>query len=171
MKLSNLIFSAGFAVLALASCNKQVTTPHDNSLKSVEISLENVKFTKSPTDAFLTSDDKVVLSSFKIFLTDGTSVVKNIEGTEDQTFYYSSETEVLPDKATIHYVPSSVNKVVVVGNVEEDWGEDITTYASLKQATVDIDDQQDYTELTLFGESGLTPAGTMHDHSNTSYNL
>lgn len=171
MKLSNLIFSAGFAVLALASCNKQVTTPHDNSLKSVEISLENVKFTKAPTDVFLTADDKVVLSSFKIFLTDGTNIVKNIEGTEDQTFYYSSETEALPDKATIHYVPASVNKVVVVGNVAENWGESITTYENLKKAALDIDEQQNYTKLTLFGESGLTPAGTMHDHSNTSYNL
>lgn len=171
MKLSNLIFSAGFAVLALASCNKQVTTPHDTNLKSVEISLENVKYTKSPTDVFLTSDDKVVLASFKIFLTDGVNVLKNIEGTEEQTFYYSSVSEALPDKATIHYVPASVNKVVVVGNVAEDWGSDITTYEALKKAALDIDSQQDYTSLTLFGESGLTPAGTMHDHSNASYNL
>lgn len=174
MKLTQLMLSACIAALALVSCNKQDTTPEASGrLKTVEISLENIQFTKAPTDVFLTASDDVLLNSFKIFLTDGSALYTTIEGApEVQTFYYSNETEALPATAVIHYVPAAVNKVVVVGNVDEDWGDDYTTYADLKAATLSIDVQQDYKNLTLYGEGGLVSAGTVHDHEdNKTYNV
>lgn len=175
MKLTKLMLSAFVAALALVSCNKQDTTPEiSGRLKSVELSLENVQFTKAVTDKFLTADDQVVLKNFKIFLTDGKDLIKTLANApEAQVMYYSASASTpLPTKATIHYVPAAVSKVVIVGNVDSDWGDTYTTYAQLKAALLDIDEQQDYENLTLYGESGLTPAGEVHNHSNnTTYNL
>ena len=71
MKLTKLMLSALVAAFALVSCNKQDTTPEiSGRLKSVELSLANVEFTKAVTDKFLTANDQVVLKNFKIFLTD-----------------------------------------------------------------------------------------------------
>lgn len=176
MKLSKLILSAFVAVLALVSCKKQDAEPMVNGrLKTVEISLENLLFTKAETDAFLTADTKVNLSDFKIFLTDGTSIIEaGSFGSEVPVYYYSvAEGEALPKTATIHYVPAAVNKVVVVGNVgDAAWGNGITTYADLKNQPLDIIEEQDYKNLTLYGESGLVAAGEIHNHDdNKTYNL
>ncbi len=175
MKLTKLMLSALVAAFALVSCNKQDTTPENSGrLKSVELSLDNVEFTKAVTDKFLTANDQVVLKSFKIFLTDGTNLVTTLpDAPEAQQFYYSASSETpLPGNAVIHYVPAAVSKVVIVGNVAETWGNTFTTYAQLKAAALDINAQQKYDNLTLYGESGLTPAGEVHNHSNnTTYNL
>ena len=175
MKLTKLMLSASIAALALVACNKQDTTPEVNRLKTVEISLENLLFTKAETDAFLTADTKVNLSDFKIFLTDGTSIIEaGSFGSEVPVYYYSvAEGEALPKTATIHYVPAAVNKVVVVGNVgDAAWGNGITTYADLKNQPLDIIEEQDYKNLTLYGESGLVAAGEIHNHDdNKTYNL
>ena len=175
MKLTKLMLSAFVAAFALVSCNKQDTTPEiSGRLKSVELSLANVEFTKAVTDKFLTANDQVVLKNFKIFLTDGTNLVTTLaDAPEAQQFYYSASAETpLPGNAIIHYVPAAVSKVVIVGNVEETWGSTFTTYAQLKAAVLDINAQQSYDNLTLYGESGLTPAGEVHSHSNnTTYNL
>ena len=45
------MLSASVAAIALVSCNKQDTTPEiSGRLKSVELSLANVEFTKAVTD-------------------------------------------------------------------------------------------------------------------------
>lgn len=175
MKRTNFILSALVAVLALVSCNKQDTTPEVSSLKTVEISLKDILFTKAQTDAFLTSDTKVNLKDFKIFLTDGTSLIQaGSYGSTTPTYYYSIAAGTpLPEKATIHFVPANVSKVVVVGNVgSADFGDNLANLAALKSTTLNIDDEQDYKDLTLYGESSLTAAGNIHNHDDgKTYNL
>ena len=72
MKLTNLILSASVAAMALVSCNKQETTPQNESstLKTVQVSLENVIFTKGVAGPKVNDGDKVIVNSFQIFLTD-----------------------------------------------------------------------------------------------------
>lgn len=175
MKRTNFILSALVAVLALVSCNKQDTTPEIKSLKTVEISLKDLLFTKAQTDAFLTSETKVNLKDFKIFLTDGIDLIQAGEyGSTTPTYYYSTaDGAVLPEKATIHFVPANVSKVVVVGNVGDgNFGANITKLADLKATSLDIEDEQDYKDLTLYGESSLTAAGSVHNHDDgKTYNL
>ena len=176
MKRFKLMLSAFAVVLAIVSCNKQDATPHvEGNLKSVEISLDNLVFTKAETDAFLTHESKVHMSDFKIFLTDGSSILE--AGSVGETvpqYYYSVSDGELPKTAVIHFVPAAVSKVVVVGNVgSADWGNDITSYADLQAQKLQIAAEQDYKDLTLYGESGLTAAGTVHDQheDGNTYNL
>ena len=175
MKRTTIILSAFVAVLALVSCNKQDTTPEVTSLKTVEISLKDLLFTKAQTDAFLTSDTQVKLNDFKIFLTDGTSLIQaGSYGTTIPTYYYSNaDGAVLPEKATIHYVPANVSKVVVVGNVgDATFGDALTELSALKAISLNIEDEQDYNNLTLYGESTLSAAGNVHNHEDgKTYNL
>ncbi len=177
MKFIKLMLSASIAALSLVSCNKHDAIPEtvgtDNSLKTVEISLENLFATKGETDAFLANETAVVLNDFKIFLTDGTSIVEaGTVGGEVPVYYYSVAAGELPKTATIHYVPASVNKVVVVGNVGSDtWGDGITSYADLKAQKIAIIDEQDYKNLTLYGESVLISSGGVENHNGETYNL
>lgn len=175
MKSTKLMLSAFVAVLAFASCNKMDSTPEVSTLKTVEISLKDILFTKAQTDAFLTSETKVNLKDFKIFLTDGTSLIQaGSYGSTTPTYYYSiSDGASLPEKATIHFVPANVSKVVVVGNVgSATFGDSLTELAALKSTTVNIEDEQDYKELTLYGEASLTAAGNIHNHDDgKTYNL
>ena len=86
MKLTNLILSASVAAMALVSCNKQETTPQNESstLKTVQVSLENVIFTKGVAGPKVNDGDKVIVNSFQIFMTDASGneykVVSAIEG-------------------------------------------------------------------------------------------
>lgn len=176
MKTSKMILSALVAMVALVSCNKQETSPDDFNyeLKTVKISLEGLTFTKAETAEFVTNETAVNLTSFKIFLTDGQSLLKAAsDGTNEPVYYYSvAAGEALPKSVTVHYVPSAVNKVVVVGNVDETWGDSFTTYSALKAAQLNLEDEQNVEDLTLFGESTLSAAGTAEDHDNgKTYNV
>ena len=176
MKTSKMILSAIVAVIATVACNKQETSPEDFNyeLKTVEISFEGLTFTKAVTSDFVSNETAVNLTSFKIFLTDGQNILKAAsDGTTEPVYYYSvAAGEALPKSVTVHYVPSAVNKVVVVGNVEETWGDSFTTYNALKSAQLNLENEQDVESLTLFGESALSAAGSAEDHDNgKTYNV
>ena len=177
MKLRNLAISALAATFAVVSCNKQDTAPMaDSGLMAVEISLENLNFTKAPTDAFLTSGDAAQLNNFKVFLTDGTNLLeaKSLDGQAPKYFYSAEDGDNLADKVTIDLVPAAVNKVVIVGNVDNaSWGDDAADLAALRALTVEIEDEQIHSDLTLFGEAGLVATGRTHDHevANTTYGV
>ena len=87
MKLSKLMLSAFVAAVALVSCNKEETTPIENRLKTVEISLENMMMTKSES-ASIADQTKVQVNKFKIFLTDDSKqnvyVGKDADGNDDE---------------------------------------------------------------------------------------
>lgn len=176
MKIRNLAISALAAAFTLAACTKNETTPQaSNGLMTVEISLENLNFTKAATDAFLTDQTAVQLNDFKIFLTDGTDLfeAKSLSDVTPVYYYSIASGEALPKKITLDLVPAAVNRVVVVGNVGgADWGPATTKLADLRAMTLDVETEQDYKDLTLYGEAKLEAAGTTHTHSdNTTYGV
>ena len=70
MRLIKLMLAASVAVCALASCNKQETTPISKRLRTVEVSLENVIISKAVAADKIKAGDAVVVNDLKIFLTD-----------------------------------------------------------------------------------------------------
>lgn len=177
MKLRNLAIPVLAATFAIISCNKQDATPmSDNGLMAVEISLENLNFTKAPASAFLTSSDAAQLNNFKVFLSDGTNLLeaKSLDGQAPKYFYSVADGDNLSEKVTIDLVPAAVNKVVIVGNVDDaSWGDSATNLTELKALTVEIEDEQTISDLTLFGEASLEATGRTHDHPtvNTTYGV
>ena len=184
MKLRNIAISALAGTFAMVACNKQETVPTpSNDLMTIEISLENLNFTKAPTDAFITDQTTVQLNNFKIFLTDGDNLysAKSLSDVTPVYFYSVTSGEPLPKSVVLDLVPAEVTKVVVVGNVEgADWGPDPAadgTFAeklsNIKAETVSIASQQDYKDLLLFGEATLKASGRTHTtHSdNKTYGV
>ena len=172
MKATKLMMAACMAAMTLVSCNKEDHTPVlSGNLKSVQISLGNLTL-KSASD-FVEPNTKAQLNNFKIFLTDGNDIIAaGTSGTIVPTYYYDASSGSLPTDVSLHLVPAEVNKVVVVGNVgSADWGNDLSTYAALKAKTVSIDQQNEITNLTLFGESGLTAKSTTENHDGSTFNV
>ena len=93
MKLTKLMLSASIAALALVSCNKQDTTPTptSNRLKTVEISLENVIFTKALAGDPVANNQKITVKNFQVFLTDanGNPLTYKIINHDDSTTWDS----------------------------------------------------------------------------------
>lgn len=177
MKIRNLAILALAAMTANVACNKQDTALVANEgLMAVEISLENLNFTKAQTDAFLTDKDAAKLNNFKVFLTDGTNLLeaKSLDGQEPKYYYSVTDGDNLSEPVTIDLVPAAVNKVVIVGNVEDaSWGDAAANLTELKALTVEIEDEQVHSDLTLFGEATLEATGRTHDHPtvNTTYGV
>lgn len=167
MKLTKIMLSASIAVLALASCNKQDTTPQvANRLKTVEISLENFTLTKAEAGTKIESGDAVQVNDFKIFLTDGSGneyKAKVADGSAEAKTYWSTtdlQNGQLPvSDASFHYVDPNCTKVVAVANL----GDDLTFAEYKSLANLKIGEQQDQTGLVLFDEQTLVPAGKQHN--------
>ena len=88
MKTTKLMLSAFAAVLAMVSCNKQDTTPEMGSrtLKSVEVSLENVIMTKSAYAAAdaVKAGSAIEVNDFQIFLLDESGTQDSGRGSGQQ---------------------------------------------------------------------------------------
>ena len=162
MKLSKLMLTAFVAVLALASCNKQDTTPQANRLKSVEVSLENVLITKGLAGDKIQAGDAVQVNDLKIFLTDASGneyEAKVIDGSAAAQSYF---TGVPTETVAFHYVDPNCTKVVAVANL----GKDITFAEYKALAALNIEDQQDATALVLYDEATLTSTTREHNDVN-----
>ncbi len=170
--MKKLMLSAFVTVLAMVSCNKQETTPLNDNLKTVEISLENIMFaTKGPGVSEDLENTEVALKTIQFFFTDGTSFYtpKEADGTTDAKVYYSAN-ETIGRTFTFHYLSSAVNKVIVIGNYREN-----DAYVQLAPASrVDLDktlrteNEQDPYNLTLYA-SGDVVTKASADH-NTGEN-
>lgn len=168
MKLTNLILSASIAAMVLVSCNKQDTTPAPRpvTLKSVEVSLENVILTKSAyadADA-VTPGQKITLNDFQIFLLDDTG--KEYQGmledgaTPAQSYWDTS----LPSSASFHYVDPNCNKVVAVANMGQKFDSYADLIDELNNNPLGIGGQQNPDALALYAEdTSFDAAGTHID--------
>ena len=162
MRLIKLMLAASVAVCALASCNKQETTPQANRLKSVEVSLENVILTKGLAGDKIKAGDAVQVNDIKIFLTDAAGneyEAKVRDGSAAAQSYF----DVVPEETVaFHYVDPNCTKVVAVANL----GKDIT-YAEYKAlAPLQIANQQDAKALVLYDEATLTSTSREHNDPN-----
>ena len=158
MKLSKLMLSAFVAAVALVSCNKEETTPIENRLKTVEISLENMMMTKSES-ASIADQTKVQVNKFKIFLTDDSKqnvyVGKDADGNDINPVFGAGQ---LAKKAEFHFVDPKCTKVIVVAN----YGDGDITLADLTKK-IDINSQQNEENLMLYAEQPLVDANRMHN--------
>ena len=170
MKLTKLMLSASIAALALVSCNKQDTTPTptSNRLKSIEISLENVVFTKGLAGNPVSHNQKITVKNFQIFLTDAAGndySAKTANGAEAAQSYWTTEqlASGLPVDASFHYVDPNCTKIVAVANLNQPYA----SYSELKDALandpVAIDLQQNQNELALYDESTEFVLTTSHN--------
>lgn len=128
MKTTKLMLSAFAAVLAMVSCNKQDTTPEMGSrtLKSVEVSLENVIMTKSSYAAADAVKDgyAIEVNDFQIFLLDESGneyTGKVADGSAVAQSYWDAGMP-LDGKASFHYVDPKCTKVVAVANMGTPFG-------------------------------------------------
>ena len=169
MKLTNLMLSASIAVLALASCNKQDTTPEaPKRLKTVEISLENVALTKGLAGSKIEAGDAVVLNDFKIFLTDGSGneySAKVADGSADaKTYWNTADLAEGAIEASFHYVDPNCTKVVAVGNL----GDDLTFAEYKALANLKVGEQQEQDKLVLYDVKDLVKASGQHTDQNVN---
>ena len=176
MKLTKLMLSASIAALALVSCNKQDTTPTPaaNRLKSVEVSLENIVFTKGAAGEPITNNQPITVKSFQIFLTDNAGneyTGKVADGSTDAQSYWSGEELALTmphENAQFHYVNPNCTKVVAVANMPQKY----ESYAAFKTALANlkIEDQQDQDNLALYDESSDFVSRGTHTDAATDAN-
>lgn len=164
------MLSAFVAAMALVSCNKETHTPEDSSLKTVEISLKNIIMTKGPAgDPIKAGEDgkmpAVQVSNFQVFLTDDTYTSTydawDADGSKKLSFYFD-KAEDLKEKLQFHYVDHKCTKVVVVANMGEGM-----TLDKVMDIDKSIDEQQNQTNLILYGESGLKFTNDQHTNETT----
>ena len=144
------------------------------TLKSVEISLGNLIYTKGDAIEKINANAPVKVNDIQVFLVkrDGSFFTGALEsdGKTPAQYEFSGENDLKKletgESFKYHYVDTNVEKVVVVANVapKEDEEDDFNpaNYAELQAITLQIDDQQDPTELTLYGEGKLEKKDTNH---------
>ena len=163
MKLTKLMLTALVAVFTMVSCSKEMQTPEDTTLKTVQVSLKNIVMTKGLAGDKIESGNAVKVKNFKIFLTDGSYTpgysAKNADGTP-ASFYFDSADD-LTDLKEFHFVDHKCTKIVVVANVGDKKFEDIMNL------NVGIENQQNQNELVLYGEQDLTPTNRTHTVQGT----
>ena len=169
MKLFKLMLSASVAVLALASCNKQDTTPEaPKRLKTVEISLENVALTKGLAGPKIEAGDAVILNDFKIFLTDASGneyTAKVADGSADaQSYWSAADLSSGAIQASFHYVDPNCTKVIAVGNL----GDDLTFAEYQALENLKVDQQQEQDKLVLYDVKDLVKASGQHTDTNVN---
>lgn len=156
-----------FAVLAAAAvftaCTKEDPTMEPSkTLKSVEISLDNLIYTKGAAGDKIAAGSPVQVNDVQIFLvkSNGTffTEAKEADGSSDAAYTFTGT--AITNSYTFHYVDTDVNKVVVVANMGAAFT--ATDYDDLKTKTLAIDNQQTATNLALYGEGTLTKKGTNH---------
>ncbi len=164
MRLTKLMLAAFVAVIAMVSCSKELQTPEDTSLKTVEVSLENVIMTKGAAGDKISANDKVKVNNFKIFLTDGSYSTpysaKREDGTDAPTYFTSASD--LSQIKKFHFVDHKCTKIVVVANMGD------VTLEQVMNINTPIAEQQDQNSLVLYGESDLTATGEEHTQEGTT---
>lgn len=196
MKFFNLMLAASMAAMVFSSCSKEEggADISDKSLKSVTISLANVKAqaaaqtmgTRSALEEEITDGTQVKLTNFQVFFSDGTNLYlgKAADGSPMSHFFVGENMNTETSKS-FHFLPASVNKVIVIGNVRNAEGAVITSGNSSITVTEDtsteentlkdvlnlqIDKQQDAEELTLYGDcTTLQPKQGDHNSDDNAH--
>lgn len=160
MKHIGFLTGVSMTALALLACNKEEVKVDDGPMKSVEVNLTNI-LTRSAGTA-IADGTTITLNDCHILFTDGTSFFpgKTADGKDATQYFVGRDVPSAPVR--FHFLPSAVNKVVVVGNK----GAAVTAanLAALEQEIM-IENQQDAESLLLYGESGLTLTTALDEHT------
>lgn len=196
MKFFNLMLAASMAAMVFSSCSKEEggADISDKSLKSVTISLANVKAqaaaqtmgTRSALDKEIEGGTQVKLTNFQVFFSDGTNLYlgKAADGSPMSHFFVGENMNTETSKS-FHFLPASVNKVIVIGNVRDakgavissgDTSITVTEGTSTEENTLQnvlnlqIDEQQNAEELTLYGDcTTLQPKQEDHNSGDNAH--
>ena len=167
MKLSKYFMMAA-ASLALFACSNDEDIPGLNGegTKSVALKLDGLSSgtsTKAVGDA--QKAGQIALSNVTIYFTDGTKILKReVLNSESPAW-----TELTGKNGHIfHQLPSTVTQVQIVGNSA---GKTITegTVAALKGSVLKAAGEQEFTNVTLFGEDAELTKTTADEHGDNVY--
>jgi hypothetical protein len=171
MKAIKFMLSACVAAVALTSCEKEDIVPQvqNTNMKSVEISLDNARFsaTRGDAGAKINSGDAVVVNDFKVFLVDNAGneyKAKVSDGSADAKTYWSKEdlaANAVGD-ASFHYVDHGCVKVVAVANL----GADMTYAQFLQLGNINVNNEQNQADLSLYAEAPLVKSNEAHQDEN-----
>lgn len=173
MKLNKLVLVALMALGAVA-CDKNDGEETSKAPKSVSLKLANVKAISArsgdgkPIVAPEGGTVKATISDFHVFFTDGINLYEGKSSAGETTEHaFTITNNQLPENIQFHFLPYSVNKVIVVGNAQANSSDftNVKTYADLTALKKSIDDQQDIEKLILWGEEELTFKNN-EDHGN-----
>ena len=167
MKLSKYFMMAA-ASLALFACSNDEDIPGLNGegTKSVALKLDGLS---SGTSTNAVGDaqkaGQIALSNVTIYFTDGTKILKReVLNSESPAW-----TELTGKNGHIfHQLPSTVTQVQIVGNSA---GKTITegTVAALKGSVLKAAGEQEFTNVTLFGEDAELTKTTADEHGDNVY--
>ena len=177
MKTFRIMSAALVAAMTLASCQKeQEVAPVDKGLASVEIKLNNVApSTKAIGGLDYDLEGKnIQLNSIQFFFSDGTTLyeAKDINQQTADVYFNKEELAAMNGniKASFHFLPASVKKVIVLGN----YTEKTATKETDLDAVLQIVDYQDVENFPLYAEAPLSSFTTEEhviDGSSADYKL
>ena len=177
MKINKLMLALAVAASAFAACNKQETTPvveNQPINKSIVLNLANVMPSTKGTGTTIADETQITLNNYQVFFADAdgnfyTPKDKTAAADAETFFSYTADEDAPANPDAVHqfhFLPQSVTKVVVVGNVS-DTKLTAETYDELMTAVQElaIENQQDPTELVLYGmDASLTAMTGTYDH-------
>ena len=166
MKLSKYFMMAA-ASLALFACSNDEDIPGLNGegTKSVALKLDGLSSgasTKAVGDA--QSAGQIALSNVTVYFTDGTNILKKeVLNTESPAW-----AELTGDGHIFHQLPSTVRQIQIVGNTT---GKTIieTNVTALKSSALKAAGEQEFTNVTLFGEDAELTKTTADEHGDNVY--
>ena len=165
------MLSACVAALAFTSCTQnELPQPENSRMKSVQVSLDNAKFTptRGLAGSKISAGDPVKVNNFKIFLLDHSGkeyAAKISDGSAAAQTYWDSE-DLAGGALDIqfHYVDHGCSRIVAVANIEED----MSYEEFLNTQTLNIDNEQNQENLSLYAEAELRRKGNeQHNNQNT----
>lgn len=158
-------FAIAMAALSLAACSKENTENNGNvdGTKSVALRFEGLSTsTKAVGDP--QSAGQIALSNMTVYFTDGTNILKKeVLNSESPAW-----TELTGAGYVFHQLPSTVSQIQIVGNSA---GKTITegTVAALKGSVLKAAGEQEFTNVTLFGEDIELTKTTADEHGDNVY--
>ena len=176
---TKLMFAALAAAAVFTACNKEnpVQEPVQPVNKSVVINLANVMPSTKAEGTTIANGTQITLNNYQVFFADAAGTLhtpKTETAVEGAETYFSFTDEGTPDVTKqFHFLPQSVKEVIVIGNYGEeievgDEEGQINTKTALMNLvkTLNIADQQDPTELMLYGiDQSLTAMPTNTNHT------
>lgn len=178
MKLNKLTLIALVALGAVACDKNDGINNEDNTPRTVTISLANAEVGSRALEPAAKTDDKAQLNTAYVMFADADGKVVNLEDDDPNKAAQfigtiTDDSEIMtPTGVTFHELPSKVEKVAILGNVEEMTARgyisiDEALEASKKTA---LEIQQGVDILVLFGQTeGALEEITVKDQTHMNY--
>lgn len=143
------MFLVTLAALSMAACsnNDEIPGMNNDGTKSVSLRLDGLA-TSSRAIGDAQKAGQIALSNLTVYFTDGTNILakKSLS-----TANAAEWAELTGEGHVFHQLPSAVSQIQIVGNST---GKTITegTVAALKASVLKAAGEQEFTNVTLFGE-------------------